>query len=156
MRCVKCTAAAWFRGGPPNAYTFSWSWCARPLRVRPLVVGEMLQMYTSLPFVSPLAWKLTVTLLAVYLPGGPFMIGSMFRQRAGATKKRAEAAKAKAGAASAAPAVNGLVCVHALYLSSFTRVSAVSSRCQMPHGNLQTDSLWAHNAPPPRKLSQQP
>jgi hypothetical protein len=37
----------------------------------------MLQMYTALPHLSTLCFKVTLTLLAVYLPGGPFMIMSM-------------------------------------------------------------------------------
>ena len=56
------------------------AWCA----------GEMLQMGTALGSLSGLPYKLTLSLLAIYLPGGPFMIMSMFKQRAGASKKRAE------------------------------------------------------------------
>jgi hypothetical protein len=50
----------------------------------------MLQMYTALGSMTGLAAKLTLTLLAIYVPGGPFMILSMFKQRAGAAKKRKE------------------------------------------------------------------
>jgi hypothetical protein len=53
----------------------------------------MLQMYTALPHLSTLCFKLTLTLLAVYLPGGPFMIMSMMGQRRGAAKRRAEKLK---------------------------------------------------------------
>ena len=58
------------------------------------ISGEMLQMYTALgPLATwwPLGYKLTLSLLVVYLPGGPFMIASMFGQRARASKKRAAA-----------------------------------------------------------------
>ncbi len=52
--------------------------------------GEVFQMWTALGSLSGIPAKLTLTLLAIYLPGGPFMIMSMFKQRAGAYKKRAE------------------------------------------------------------------
>lgn len=76
------------------------------------ISGEILQMYTSLPHLSPVCWRLTVTLLAVYVPSGPFMVMNMFAQRKRANRARTDAAKAAAAAASggaAAAAAEGLL-----------------------------------------------
>ena len=65
-------------------------------------------MVSSLPDLSTLPYKLTLSLLGVYAPAGPFMIMNMFGQRSRAYKARAEADKAASNKAAAAP-VEGLV-----------------------------------------------
>jgi len=70
------------------------------------ISGEVLQMIAALPELSKLPYKLTLTLLAVYLPAGPFMVANMWSQRNRAAKARAEALKATTAAA---PAANGLL-----------------------------------------------
>lgn len=64
-----------------------------------------MQIWTSLPFFHStwLLWyKLSLAILAIYAPAGPFMIMAMFTQRARASKRRA------AGSAPVKP-VDGLV-----------------------------------------------
>jgi hypothetical protein len=61
------------------------------------VPGEILQMVSALPDLTRLSYKLTLSLLGLYVPAGPFMIMNMFGQRKRASKARAEADKAASG-----------------------------------------------------------
>lgn len=54
----------------------------------------MFQMYTAFPFlarVAPALHILAICVFVLYFPGGPFMIMTMFGQRAGANKVRGHA-----------------------------------------------------------------
>ncbi len=103
------------------------AWCA----------GEMLQMWTALGSLSGLPYKLTLSLLAIYLPGGPFMIMSMFKQRAGASKKRAEQVLPRGDAAClvcvcvcvCSVCVCATVCVLFAHMAPAARASLVISCC---------------------------
>lgn len=55
------------------------------------ISGEILQIYTSLAFLTPLCYKLSVSLFPLYAFGGPFMIMTMFAQRQRASRNRAAA-----------------------------------------------------------------
>lgn len=72
------------------------------------ITGEVVQLLVSMPYwqvSAPVWYRSLILILAVYVPGSPFMINNMWRNRKSALKKRKAAA---AGASSPRP-LEGLV-----------------------------------------------
>ena len=79
-----------FKGAPVPAWLFWLRYSLFIVLYPSGITGEVLQMYTGLTSPAcPALWaRATLLVLALYLPGGPFMINSMWGNRVRSFKKR--------------------------------------------------------------------